>query len=193
VFIAALVPHVSKLRGGFVVLPYAESLLRKNRYRNSNGNNINLNQQCTQIQSSKQSRIILTGTSDDQGTKTNKKKPLIFQSSIPKEVRKKIYEAEGNTQAAKDRTVRMIVYILLAFLGSLLGIGNGVLTEVLSSESSTDTATIVQSSFGWLQDNLFLTTKWGGIIALISAGVFGTLAELEASSSFIFDIFFVLT
>jgi hypothetical protein len=147
-----------------------------------------LNQQCTQIQSSKQSRIILTGTSDDQGTKTNKKKPLIFQSSIPKEVRKKIYEAEGNTQAAKDRTVRMIVYILLAFLGSLLGIGNGVLTEVLSSESSTDTATIVQ-----LQDNLFLTTKWGGIIALISAGVFGTLAELEASSSFIFDIFFVLT
>jgi len=179
VFVVAQVPHASKLSGGFVVLPYAESL-RKNRYRtNSNGNNIHLNQQSIRIQSSKQSRIILTGTSDDQGSKKDNKKPLIFQSSIPKEVRKKIYEAEGNTQAAKDRTVRMIGYILFALIGSLLGIGNGVLTEVLSSESSTDTATMVESSFGWLQDNPFLTTKWGGIIALISAGVFGTLAELE--------------
>jgi hypothetical protein len=47
----------------------------------------------------------------------------------------------------------------------------------------------VESSFGWLQDNPFLTTKWGGIIALISAGVFGTLAELEASSNFVFLTF----
>jgi hypothetical protein len=125
-------------------------------------------------------RILLQATPDDQKVKKN---PLLFQSSIPKEVRRQIYEAEGNTQAAKDRTVRLIVYIIFALIGSVLGIGNGILTELLTSESSTDnTATTIETSLAWLQDNPFLTTKWGGIVALVSAGVFGTLAELEVMS-----------
>lgn len=103
-----------------------------------------------------------------QEDKPKEKPSLLGKSNIPPELRKKIYEAEGNTNAAKERRVRLPVFILLTFLGSVLGIGNGVLTEL--SDSAAE---------GWLFDNPFVTTKWGGILALLSAGLFGTLAELE--------------
>ena len=112
---------------------------------------------------------------------TKPKKPSLFRkSAVPKELRKQIYEAEAKTKAAEGRRVRLTAFIILTLIGSLLGVSNGALTQLV--ESGGVNIADPDSGLAWTLSVPFLTTKWGGIVSLVAAGLFGTLAELEVSS-----------
>jgi hypothetical protein len=110
-----------------------------------------------------------------------------YESKIPKEIEKDIYDAEGKTQAAKDRTHRITLYAIVAFSGVLCAFFNGFLTEIRTSPTPDGVVPppdILDSiGFGWVYSNFLFTflftNKIGGIICLLGGGACGLLAEAE--------------
>jgi hypothetical protein len=107
-----------------------------------------------------------------------------YESKIPKEIEKEIYEIEGNTPAAKERTKRVIQYGLIAFFGVLLAFFNAFITELRSGPTPDgNPVDLATTSFGWVMSNpvtsfLFLNKIGGGVCLLGGAGA-GLLAEAE--------------
>lgn len=107
-----------------------------------------------------------------------------YETKIPKEIEKEIYEAESNTAAAKDRTKRIAIYTVIAIVGVMSAFFNGFLTELRSDASPDGTLfDLASSQFAWVQSNflfkfLFLN-KIGGGLALVSGCGAGLLAEAE--------------
>jgi hypothetical protein len=107
-----------------------------------------------------------------------------YESKIPKEIEKEIYEIEGNTPGAKERTQRVIKYGLIAFFGVLLAFFNAFLTELRSGPTPDgNPVDLASTSFGWVMSNpvttfLFLNKIGGGVCLLGGAGA-GLLAEAE--------------
>lgn len=107
-----------------------------------------------------------------------------YESKIPKEIEKEIYEAEGNTAAAKDRGKRIAGYAAIAVTGVLMAFFNGFLTE-LRATPMPDGATfsLDDAGFGWVQSNFltqfFFLNKIGGGLALLTGAGAGLLAEAE--------------
>lgn len=101
-----------------------------------------------------------------------------FDADIPDEVRKDIFEAEGKTQAGQDRAGRLANYAAVVVLGLGIAIFNTFLTGL-----QDDGTTLATSGFGWVNDNpvnsFLFTSKIGGGIALISAGLSAVLSEVE--------------
>lgn len=120
-----------------------------------------------------------------------------YESKIPEELREEIYQAEANTQAAKDRGTRVALYALLAFVGISLASFNGFLTDMRDKETAlamANAATSIpdtgnnlyileQNGFGWVLSNpitkFFFTNKIGGILTLLLGGGSAILAEAE--------------
>lgn len=120
-----------------------------------------------------------------------------YESKIPEELREEIYQAEANTQAARDRGTRVALYALVAFIGIGLASFNGFLTDMRDKETAlamADAATSIpdtgnnlyileQNGFGWVVSNpitkFFFTNKIGGIITLLVGGGSAILAEAE--------------
>ena len=118
---------------------------------------------------------------------------------IPPEIAKDIYIAEGNTIAARERTQRILLYCVIAFVSILLAFFNGFLTELRSNPPPTlpDGTSIIMDSnnnidsiafldafgFGWVYSNVvttfLLTNKIGGVLCLLLGGASGLLAEAE--------------
>jgi hypothetical protein len=107
-----------------------------------------------------------------------------YESKIPKEIEKEIYEIEGNTPAAKERTQRVIKYGLIAFFGVLLAFFNAFITELRGGPTPDgNPVDLASTSFGWVMSNpvtsfLFLNKIGGGVCLLGGAGA-GLLAEAE--------------
>ena len=107
-----------------------------------------------------------------------------YESKIPKEIEKEIYEAEGNTPAAQDRSKRIALYAVIAFVGILMAFFNGFITELRSSPTPDGGAFSLQDSgFGWVESSFltrffFMNKIGGGILLLTGAGA-GLLAEAE--------------
>ena len=127
----------------------------------------------TRTSSSSSSPIILHGLFDD-----DEDDPEI----IPPELRDEIYRAEANTPAAQGRQQRIIVYLLLTFIGVTTSFFNAFLTDLRFGDGSPSTD-VAFYGFGWVQDNFFTSflflNKIGGAIGLLGAGLSGTLAEVE--------------
>jgi hypothetical protein len=110
-----------------------------------------------------------------------------YESKIPKEIEKEIYEAEGNTPAAKERTQRVITYAAVAFVGVLFAFFNAFMTELRNGPTPDgNPVDLVATGFGWVMSNpvtsfLFLNKIGGGICLLGGAGS-GLLAEAEFDS-----------
>ncbi|KAG7343735.1 hypothetical protein IV203_021743 [Nitzschia inconspicua] len=123
-----------------------------------------------------------------------------YDSKIPPDLVEEIYRAEANTEAAKDRGTRILVYTLLAILGIGLASFNGFLTEVrvnglpegtnavvVVPPPTGDTLDIlVQAGFGWVLENplykFLFTNKIGGALCLLFGGGSALLAEAEFDS-----------
>jgi len=107
-----------------------------------------------------------------------------YESKIPKEIEKEIYEAESNTAAAKDRAKRIAIYTVITIVGVVSAFFNGFLTELRSDASPDGTVfDLATSQFAWVQSKflfqfLFLN-KIGGGLALVSGCGAGLLAEAE--------------
>lgn len=110
-----------------------------------------------------------------------------YESKIPKEIEKEIYEAEGNTPAAKDRSQRVAIYAAIAFIGILLAFFNGFITELRNSPTPDGIAVSLEDTgFGWVEASflprfLFMNKIGGGIMLLTGAGS-GLMAEAEFDS-----------
>jgi hypothetical protein len=110
-----------------------------------------------------------------------------YENKIPKELEKEIYEAEGNTPAAKERTGRILKYAGIAFFGVLLAFFNVFLSELRNGPTPDgNPVDLAEVGFGWVQSNpvtgfLFLNKIGGGICLLGGAGS-GLLAEAEFDS-----------
>lgn len=104
----------------------------------------------------------------------------VYKSKIPEELKDEIYEAEANTEAAKDRGQRVALYTILTILGISIASFNGFLTELQSDSTFSD---LKQIGFGWVVANpickFFLTTRLGGGVCFVSGGICGLLAEAE--------------
>jgi hypothetical protein len=108
----------------------------------------------------------------------------VYESKIPEELKEEIYQAEANTEAAKDRGQRVALYTTLAVFGIGLASFNGFLTELRSDSSSPlDMSILEQSGFGWVPANpifkFLFTNKIGGVLCLLFGGGSGILAEAE--------------
>jgi hypothetical protein len=108
----------------------------------------------------------------------------VYESKIPEELKEEIYQAEANTEAAKDRGKRVALYTTLAIFGIGLASFNGFLTELRSDGSSSlDMSILEQSGFGWVPANpifkFLFTNKIGGVLCLLFGGGSGLLAEAE--------------
>lgn len=120
-----------------------------------------------------------------------------YESKIPEELRDEIYQAEANTEAARDRGTRVALYTLLAISGIALASFNGFLTDMRDKESAIAMATaassipdtgnnlyiLEQNGFGWILSNpifkFFFTNKIGGVLTLLLGGGSGLMAEAE--------------
>jgi hypothetical protein len=107
-----------------------------------------------------------------------------YESKIPEELKSEIYQAEANTPAAKDRSQRVALYALVAFIGVGCAFFNGFLTELRSNgPDGTAGVDLTEAGFGWVTTNflfnfLFTNKIGGGGSLLIGAGS-GLLAEAE--------------
>jgi len=110
---------------------------------------------------------------------------ISMKVDIPDEARDEIFRAEANTPAAKDRGQRIALYATLAFIGIAFSSLNAFFTTVRADAggAASDLSSIEAIGFGWVGANpltsFFLLNKFGGGIALISAGFGGTMVELE--------------
>ena len=134
-----------------------------------------------------------------------------YDSKIPPELSDDIYQAEANTEAAKDRGTRIALYTLLAVMGIGLAVFNGFLTElrlhglpptegnVAAMNHPLTTASpsggdhnnnnldiLNQAGFGWVLQNplyqFMFTNKIGGALCLLTGGGSALLAEAELDS-----------
>mmetsp|Transcript_6128 Transcript_6128/g.6870 ORF Transcript_6128/g.6870 Transcript_6128/m.6870 type:complete len:381 (+) Transcript_6128:201-1343(+) len=108
----------------------------------------------------------------------------VYESKIPEELKEEIFQAEANTESAKDRGKRVGLYTCLAIVGIALASFNGYLTELRAdSSSSLDISVLEQIGFEWVLVNPILnflfTNKIGGGICLLFGGASGLLAEAE--------------
>lgn len=108
-----------------------------------------------------------------------------YNSKIPEEIRKEIYEAEANTEAAKERNKRIGWYIFTALVGIGMAFFNNFLSQLRTSETPEGLTPfdIHQSPFAWVEGN-FLTqflfiNKIGGLLCLLLGGAAGLLVEAE--------------
>lgn len=107
---------------------------------------------------------------------------MMGKIDIPDEYMEEIFRAEANTPAAKDRETRVAIFVSVALLGIAVSSFNAFLTN-LREGGGTDLTTINELGFSWVSGNplfsfLFLN-KIGGGLALLSAGLGGTMFELE--------------
>jgi hypothetical protein len=109
--------------------------------------------------------------------------------SIPREAEKEIYEAEGNTVAARERTQRIGLYSVVAAIGILSAFFNAFITELATSSSSSETSASpadLHELFPWAFANpvlaFLLTTKLGGGFVLVCGAVSALLIEAEFSA-----------
>lgn len=107
-----------------------------------------------------------------------------YESKIPEELRDEIYQAEANTPAAQDRSQRVALYALIAFVGILCAFFNGFLTELRTNGPDGGPGVdLVDAGFGWVTENFLLnflfTNKIGGGICLLGGAGAGLLAEAE--------------
>jgi hypothetical protein len=109
--------------------------------------------------------------------------------SIPKEAEKEIYEAEGNTVAARERTQRIGLYGAVAVVGILSAFFNAFITELATSSSSGEASASsadLHELFPWAFANpvvaFLLTTKLGGGFMLVCGAVSALLIEAEFSA-----------
>jgi len=125
-----------------------------------------------------------------------------FPTKIPKEMRDEIYKAEGNTPAAKERTQRVVVYVIFALVLIGLAFFNAFLTEIrdLTKPEVLEQVAQMQNipkeevlevklsdiGFGWVESNpitkFVLMNKLGGGIVLVAGAGSGILAEAELDS-----------
>lgn len=107
-----------------------------------------------------------------------------YESKIPKEIQAEIYEAEGRTPAAKDRTTRVILYTSLGVICVLFAFFNGFLTELRNTPNPDGVIVpLADLGFGWVSENaissfLFMNKLGGGLCLLIGGGS-ALLAEAE--------------
>ena len=106
-------------------------------------------------------------------------------SEIPSELRDEIYQAEANTPAASGRQQRIITYVILTFVGVTIAFFNAFLSDLRFGDGSPSDD-LAYYGFGWVEESNFLinfalTNKIGGALGLLSAGLSGTLAEVEVS------------
>lgn len=112
---------------------------------------------------------------------------MMGKVDIPDEYKEEIFRAEANTPAARDRDTRIAIFGAIA----LLGIGISSFNAFLSNmRDGADLTPINELGFTWVSGNpltsfLFLN-KFGGGLALLSAGLGGTMVELEVSTLFSF-------
>eukprot|EP00977_Amphora_coffeiformis_P029914 scaffold43499_cov183-Amphora_coffeaeformis.AAC.1 len=107
-----------------------------------------------------------------------------YESKIPKEIEKEIYDAEGNTPAAQDRGKRIALYAAIAFVGILMAFFNGFITELRSTPMPDGSEfSLEEAGFGWVESSFvtrfFFMNKIGGGIALLTGGGAAVLAEAE--------------
>ena len=113
-----------------------------------------------------------------------------FKADIPPEIRAEIFEAEAKTQAGQERAGRLANYAAIVVFGLGTAIFNTFLTGL-----QEDGSTLAEAGFGWVQSNpinsFLFTSKIGGAIALVSAGLSAVMSEVEVSwhtSTYILDI-----
>jgi len=107
-----------------------------------------------------------------------------YESKIPTEIEKEIYDAEGNTPAARDRGKRVALYAAIAFVGILMAFFNGFITELRSTPMPDGNEfSLDEAGFGWVESSFvtrfFFMNKIGGGIALLTGGGAALLAEAE--------------
>lgn len=105
---------------------------------------------------------------------------MMGKVNIPDEYKEEIFRAEANTPAAKDRATRVAIFAAVALLGIATSSFNAFLSNM---RDGSDLTPINELGFGWVSSNpltsfLFLN-KFGGGLALLSAGLSGTMVELE--------------
>ena len=101
-----------------------------------------------------------------------------FKADIPPEIRSEIFEAEAKTQAGQDRAGRLANYATIVVAGLGIAVFNTFLTGL-----QDDGSTLTEAGFGWVESNplnsFLFTSKIGGAIALISAGLSAVMSEVE--------------
>mmetsp|Transcript_23997 Transcript_23997/g.51958 ORF Transcript_23997/g.51958 Transcript_23997/m.51958 type:complete len:355 (+) Transcript_23997:102-1166(+) len=101
-----------------------------------------------------------------------------FKADIPAEIRAEIFEAEAKTQAGQERSGRLANYAAIVVFGLGTAIFNTFLTGL-----QEDGSTLAETGFGWIQGNpinsFLFTSKIGGAIALVSAGLSAVMSEVE--------------
>ena len=110
-----------------------------------------------------------------------------YDSKIPKEIEKEIYEAEGNTPAAQERGKRIALYAVIAFVGILMAFFNGFISELRSTPMPDGGAfSLEDAGFEWVESSFltrfFFMNKIGGGLALLTGAGAGLLAEAEFDS-----------
>lgn len=213
VVVVVLVPSPMRGADGFLVAPSPPSSCRQNRlafhHRYSSNNREKRRKDAEEEASTggvaalfdqrrRQEEASGGGSGGKQQENRENKNPIDFlfnpyESKIPKEIEAEIYEAEGNTAAAKDRTARIALYALVAFLGVGCAFFNGFLTELRSAPppglaaveggDAVEPFVLETSAFAWVGSNflarfLFLN-KIGGGLCLVLGGGAGLLAEAE--------------
>eukprot|EP00551_Chaetoceros_affinis_P018856 CAMPEP_0203738624 /NCGR_PEP_ID=MMETSP0092-20131115/43232_1 /ASSEMBLY_ACC=CAM_ASM_001090 /TAXON_ID=426623 /ORGANISM="Chaetoceros affinis, Strain CCMP159" /LENGTH=344 /DNA_ID=CAMNT_0050624381 /DNA_START=59 /DNA_END=1093 /DNA_ORIENTATION=+ len=141
----------------------------------------NTNDHKTKVQSFR-----LSQSSKDNNDSDNKSSidVMMGKVDIPDEYKEEIFKAEANTPAAKDRTTRTAIYACIALLGIGISSFNAFLTNIRDgADLATDLSAINELGFGWVGENPFTSflflNKLGGGLALLSAGLGGTMVELE--------------
>lgn len=108
-----------------------------------------------------------------------------IKSDIPKEIVNDIYAAEANTPAAKERGKRVVLYLIIAFLGFLGVSFNAFLTELRFGDIGPDEVPFVieESMFAWVPESglakFFFMNKIGGLMLLFSGLAGGFMVEAE--------------
>lgn len=133
----------------------------------------------THLPQRKLSSSALYGLFDDDDDPNNQ------QSDIPPELKDEIYAAEANTAAAQGRQQRVITYVLLTIIGVTTAFFNAFLSDLRFGDGAPS-SDLAYYGFGWVQSNFLtsflFTNKIGGALGLLSAGLSGTLAEVEIRS-----------
>ena len=133
----------------------------------------------THLPQRKLSSSALYGLFDDDDNLNNQ------QSEIPPELKDEIYAAEANTAAAQGRQQRVITYVLLTIIGVTTAFFNAFLSDLRFGDGAPS-SDLAYYGFGWVQSNFLtsflFTNKIGGALGLLSAGLSGTLAEVEIRS-----------
>jgi hypothetical protein len=94
--------------------------------------------------------------------------------TVPADIKKKLYEVESNTEAAQGRQTRVFGFGVLGAAGLLLTVANTALSTIAQANGG-----MLGADLSWTSGNPLLTSKWGGFLDILVAGLFGTLVELE--------------